>query len=72
MRIAFGLALGLTLTTAPVLAAPPVLNGVSPRGFQRGQTATLTLSGNGVGLSSPQILSTLPGTLGPVKIEEPE
>src|SRR4051794_22116219 len=55
----------------PALAAAPSLSGAVPRGLQRGQTTTVTLSGNGIGAPNAEIQTLLPGTLGAVKVASP-
>lgn len=69
MAFALAACIGLAAAASPALAAPPGLNTVSPRGIQRGKTETLTLSGTGIGLANPTVITSLPGTLGPVKAE---
>ncbi len=58
------------LVAGSALAAPPDL-AVSPRGFQRGKPARLTLSGEGIGKAGATIVSDLPGTFGTLEVENP-
>ncbi len=51
--------------------APPVLSSVQPRGFPRGTPTTIVLTGEAIGRGDVEILTNLPGTIGAIKVEDP-
>lgn len=61
----------VALSAASAHAAAPVLGDIAPHGLRRGQATVLTLSGTGLGQNGPEIRATLPGSLGPVKVLNP-
>ncbi len=52
----------LLLVPGEVLAAPPLLKALQPRGIQRGTTLTLTLVGEGL-TTGAEVMTTIPGSL---------
>jgi hypothetical protein len=64
---AFVFLAGATVT----YGAPPVLSSVQPRGFPRGTPTTLVLTGEAIGRGEVEILTNLPGTIGAIKVEDP-
>ncbi|CAN5890591.1 hypothetical protein BH23PLA1_BH23PLA1_04470 [soil metagenome] len=65
------LCLLMLVASTAALAASPTLNRANPRGLQRGQTATLILNCDGIGLANPEILTRMPGRLEKLEVAAP-